>query len=71
LPAECERLTERVVDILEPVPFDAPELGSVVEPAATAFRLSPLRHGTDGFYVASFRKTRALRSAPEATRVAP
>ena len=57
LPAECERVTERVVDILEPVPFDAPELGSVIEPPATAFRLSPLRHGTDGFYVASFRKT--------------
>ena len=51
---ECEDVVERVRDVLEPAPFDAPELSGLIEPGATSFRLLPLRHGTDGYFVASF-----------------
>jgi 16S rRNA (cytosine967-C5)-methyltransferase len=51
---ECEDLVARVADVLEPAPFDAPELASVIEPGSTSFRLLPLQHGTDGYFVASF-----------------
>jgi 16S rRNA (cytosine967-C5)-methyltransferase len=51
---ECEAVVTRVREVLEPVPFDAPELAPLFSPDATSFRLSPLRHGTDGFFVASF-----------------
>jgi 16S rRNA (cytosine967-C5)-methyltransferase len=51
---ECEDLVRRVSDELEPTPFDAPDLAPVVEPGSTELRLLPLRHGTDGYFVASF-----------------
>jgi 16S rRNA (cytosine967-C5)-methyltransferase len=51
---ECEAVVARVADVLEPAPFDAPELAGVFAADATSFRLTPLRHGTDGFFVASF-----------------
>jgi 16S rRNA (cytosine967-C5)-methyltransferase len=54
LPAECEAVVARVADILEPAPFDATELSGIVAADATSFRLTPLRHGTDGFFVAAF-----------------
>jgi 16S rRNA (cytosine967-C5)-methyltransferase len=54
LTEECERVAARLADVLEPVPFDAPELSRVVPADATSFRLTPLQHGTDGFFVASF-----------------
>ena len=54
LRAECEAVVERVGDVLAPAPFDAPELAFVIPADATSFRLTPLRHGTDGFFVASF-----------------
>jgi len=53
LQAEAEALVERVADVLEPVAFDAPE-AMAVAPGATSFRLLPLAHGTDGYFVASF-----------------
>ena len=56
LPEECEAVVDRMNDLLEPVPFDAPELVSVAPADATRFRLLPGRHGTDGYFVASFRR---------------
>jgi 16S rRNA (cytosine967-C5)-methyltransferase len=53
---ECEGLVERVDDLLVPQQFDATELASIIEPGATCFRLLPRRHGTDGFFVASFAR---------------
>lgn len=53
---ECEDLLARVRDVLEPAPFDAPEALAVAEPGATSFRLLPLRHGTDGYFVASLAR---------------
>jgi len=58
LEAECEALVQRVLDVLEPVAFDCPELlppwGE--EPAPSAFRIGPGALGTDGYFAASFRK---------------
>ncbi len=54
LPEEGERVVERVLGDLEPAPFDAPGLEAVCDPGATSFRLLPKRHGTDGYFVASF-----------------
>jgi 16S rRNA (cytosine967-C5)-methyltransferase len=51
---ECEAVVERVRDVLEPVPFDAPELSHLAPADATSIRLTPLHHGTDGFFIASF-----------------
>jgi hypothetical protein len=42
-----------VSDLLEPAPFDAPELGAALPPGATTLRLHPA-HGTDGYFLASF-----------------
>jgi 16S rRNA (cytosine967-C5)-methyltransferase len=56
LPDECEAVVARVLDVLEPAPFDAPELQHLVAPDQTSLRLTPLRHGTDGFFIASFRR---------------
>jgi 16S rRNA (cytosine967-C5)-methyltransferase len=54
LPEECEAVVARVRSLLEPAPFDAPELAGIVAPDMTSFRLLPRRHGTDGYFVASF-----------------
>jgi 16S rRNA (cytosine967-C5)-methyltransferase len=58
LEAECEALARRVLDILEPVPFDCPELHSWWQAGEvpTAFRIGPSRFGTDGYFAASFLK---------------
>ena len=58
LEAECEALAERVLDILEPVAFDCPELESLwhAERVPSAFRIGPSRFGTDGYFAASFLK---------------
>jgi 16S rRNA (cytosine967-C5)-methyltransferase len=53
---ESEALVERVADVLEPAAFDSAELAAVTGADATSFRLLPLRHGTDGYFVASFVK---------------
>ncbi|MEB2312208.1 MAG: Sun protein [Sorangiineae bacterium] len=53
---ESEEVVERVLDVLEPTPFDAPELRGLVGEGATSFRLLPGRHGTDGYFVASFAR---------------
>lgn len=54
LEQECERVVERVLDVLEPHPLDAPELPDFT--GKTCFRLLPGLHGTDGYFVASFRR---------------
>lgn len=53
---ECEDLVERVQDLLEPAPFDAPELPRDLVEGQTALRLLPGRHGTDGYFMACFRR---------------
>jgi 16S rRNA (cytosine967-C5)-methyltransferase len=53
---ECEDVVDRVGDVLRPAPFDAPELGQLYGADATSFRLTPGKHGTDGFFVASFAR---------------
>ncbi len=55
LPEECEGVVETVADELEPCPFDAPELASLVG-GRTMMRLLPRAHGTDGYFVASLRR---------------
>jgi len=58
LEAECEALALRVLDILEPAPFDCPELPALWQPdrAPSAFRIGPSQFGTDGYFAASFLK---------------
>jgi 16S rRNA (cytosine967-C5)-methyltransferase len=53
LGAEAEEVLARVSDVLEPQPFDAPLAASLAEAGATSLRLTPLRHDTDGYFVAS------------------
>jgi 16S rRNA (cytosine967-C5)-methyltransferase len=59
LEEEAEGVLARVGDLLEPAPFDAPALGGVVSAGATSFRLTPRRHDTDGYFVASLRRRAA------------
>ncbi len=54
LEAECEALVQRVADVLEPAPFDCPELSAALPEAATSFRIGPTRFQTDGYFAASF-----------------
>jgi 16S rRNA (cytosine967-C5)-methyltransferase len=54
LEAECESLVQRVADVLEPAPFDCPELAAVLPAHATAFRVGPTGFDTDGYFAASF-----------------
>ncbi|MEJ1960338.1 MAG: RsmB/NOP family class I SAM-dependent RNA methyltransferase [Gammaproteobacteria bacterium] len=58
LEAECEALVERVLDVLEPAPFDAPELPLALAgpQAPSAFRIGPTAFETDGYFAASFLK---------------
>ncbi|MET0790617.1 MAG: transcription antitermination factor NusB [Polyangiaceae bacterium] len=58
LEAECEALTQRVLDVLQPAPFDAPELQGLWggSAAPSAFRIGPTAYETDGYFAASFVK---------------
>jgi hypothetical protein len=53
---ECEDVVARVTDLLEPAPFDAPELAGELVSGHTALRLLTGLHGTDGYFMASFRR---------------
>lgn len=57
LSEEGEDVVGRVSDVLEPAPFDSPEAIAVAGPGRASFRLLPLEHGTDGYFVASFRRS--------------
>ena len=58
LEAECEALVSRVLDVLEPVPFDSPELQGIWQEGAapSSFRIGPTQFDTDGYFAASFLK---------------
>lgn len=56
LPEEAEEIVASVRGVLEPAPFDAPELSGLLPFEATSFRLLPHRHGSDGYFLASFRR---------------
>lgn len=53
---EAEDVLARVSELLLPVPFDAPALVALAGAEATSLRLLPLRHGTDGYFVASLAR---------------
>ena len=54
LPEEAEAVVERVTDLLEPAAFDAVDVEGLATKSPSSFRLLPLEHGTDGYFVASF-----------------
>jgi 16S rRNA (cytosine967-C5)-methyltransferase len=56
LRAECEDVVQRALHVLEPLPFEAPEAQRVAGPGEWQCRLLPQIHGTDAYYVASFRR---------------
>jgi 16S rRNA (cytosine967-C5)-methyltransferase len=56
LPEEGQHVIERVADILEPIPFSTAPLRSAAGTDTCQVRLLPLRHGTDGYFVANLRK---------------
>ncbi len=56
LEQECEAVVARVADVLEPAPFDAPELPTELVAGKTCLRLLPGQHGTDGYFMACFRR---------------
>ncbi len=53
---ECEDVVARVTDVLEPTPLDAPELPPELVSGKSSLRLLPGAHGTDGYFLASFRR---------------
>jgi 16S rRNA (cytosine967-C5)-methyltransferase len=53
---ECEDVVERVLDLLEPATFDAPELPAELVAGKSSLRLLPGLHGTDGYFMACFRR---------------
>jgi len=56
LEQECEAVVARVADALEPAPFDAPELPAELTAGKSSLRLLPGLHGTDGYFMACFRR---------------
>lgn len=54
-PEEGEAVVERIRDLFEPVPFDAPVLSALVPAGTCELRLLPRAHGTDGYFLASLR----------------
>ncbi len=55
LPEEAEGVLASVADLLEPEEFGTPLAELAFGPGATQGRLLPLRHGTDGYFVARLR----------------
>jgi 16S rRNA (cytosine967-C5)-methyltransferase len=56
LTEEAESVVSAVQDLLEPVPFDAPELATLGGELETSLRMLPRTHGTDGYFIASFAR---------------
>ena len=55
LPEEAEQVLSRVQDIFEPSPFTTEPLRAALGDVSFG-RLLPLRHGTDGYFLANLRK---------------
>jgi 16S rRNA (cytosine967-C5)-methyltransferase len=53
LEEEAEGVLARVAGELAPAPFEAPALQALAGPGEHTLRLTPLRHETDGYFVAS------------------
>ena len=56
LPEEAEHVLSRVQDIFEPSPFTSEVLRRAFGSTLSSGRLLPLRHGTDGYFLANLRK---------------
>lgn len=56
LPEEAEQVLSRVEDIFEPSPFATSALSAVFGDKVCSGRLLPLRHGTDGYFLAALQK---------------
>jgi 16S rRNA (cytosine967-C5)-methyltransferase len=56
MPEEGEGVVEAVGDLLESTPFEAPEVVRALGEGATMGRLLPGKHGTDGYFLANFRR---------------
>jgi 16S rRNA (cytosine967-C5)-methyltransferase len=53
--AETHEVLERVQDILVPTPFDTDLPTGLLESGQSTLLLTPLGHGTDGYFIASLR----------------
>jgi 16S rRNA (cytosine967-C5)-methyltransferase len=56
LPEEGERVVEAVADCLELVPFEVDCVRAALGEGASMGRLLPGKHGTDGYFLANFRR---------------
>jgi 16S rRNA (cytosine967-C5)-methyltransferase len=56
MPEEAEEVLSRVQDIFEPKPFTTQAMRSAFGEPVCAGRLLPLRHGTDGYFLAQLQK---------------
>jgi len=56
LPEEGERVVQAVGDLLIPAPFEDPATVAALGRGVSQGRLLPARHGTDGYFLASFRR---------------
>lgn len=56
LAEEGERVVDSVSDLLEPVAFEVPAVQRALGEGAAMGRLLPGRHGTDGYFLANFRR---------------
>ncbi len=56
LPEEAEQVLSKVEDLFEPSPFNTEALCSALGDPVCLGRLLPLRHGTDGYFLANLRR---------------
>jgi 16S rRNA (cytosine967-C5)-methyltransferase len=56
LSEEAERVLANVADVLEPIPFATAPMRLAVGADVCQVRLLPVRHGTDGYFLANLRK---------------
>jgi 16S rRNA (cytosine967-C5)-methyltransferase len=56
LPEEAEQVLAQVADLFDPAPFATDSMRSAIGTGVCQGRLLPLRHGTDGYFVAALRR---------------
>lgn len=56
LPEEAEVVVDATRDLFVPVPFELGVAAELAGPGASALRLLPGKHGTDGYFIASLRR---------------